>query len=53
MEEADEAKKFEQYQKEAANGSAEAQYNMGLCYQHGQGVEEDTKQAIEWYTKAV
>ena len=40
-EKTNEAKKFEQYKKEARNGNAEAQYNLGLCYQYGRGVEAD------------
>jgi len=33
-------------------GNAEAQYNLGYCYQTGSSVEQDNKKAIEWYTKS-
>ena len=36
----------------AANGDAEAQYNLGVCYANGWGVPKDPKQAMYWYTKA-
>lgn len=33
-------------------GNAEAQYNLGYCYQTGTGVEQNNKKAIEWYSKS-
>ena len=30
----------------------QAQYNLGLMYDNGQGVPQDYKQAVKWYTKA-
>ena len=36
----------------ANQGDAEAQNNLGLMYDLGQGVEQDYKKAIEWYEKA-
>lgn len=36
----------------AEKGNAEAQYNLGYCYQSGTGVEKDIKKAIEWYSKS-
>ena len=44
---------FEQNKEKAGNGSAEAQYNLGCCYQYGRGVEMNKEQAIMWYTKAI
>ncbi|MCD7710131.1 MAG: sel1 repeat family protein [Porphyromonadaceae bacterium] len=32
--------------------SAAAQYNIGLCYERGTGVEQDMKMAVKWYRKA-
>lgn len=29
-----------------------AQYNLGRCYENGNGVEKNINKAIEWYTKA-
>ena len=29
-----------------------AQYNLGVMYDKGEGVIEDDKVAVEWYTKA-
>lgn len=37
---------------EAEQGNAEAQINLGYCYQYGKGVEKDTKKAMYWYNKA-
>lgn len=39
-------------QKEARIGVREAQYELGLMYAHGQGVEQDMDQALVWVTKA-
>src|SRR5690606_14898007 len=39
-------------QQAAELGNAEAQYNLGYCYQSGTGTEQDQKKAIEWYSKS-
>lgn len=36
----------------ADRGDAEAQYNLGLMYNNGRGVEQDYSQAAEWFRKA-
>ena len=50
-----EAKNFEsavQYYSLAAEwGNAEAQYNLGCCYEKGDGVEKDLKETVEWFRK--
>jgi uncharacterized protein len=33
--------------KAAAMGNAEAQYNLGYCYQSGTGIETNSKAAVE------
>ena len=38
--------------KSAEQGNANAQYNVGFMFSHGQGVPPDPKRAIEWYIKA-
>jgi TPR repeat protein len=38
--------------KEARLGLREAQYELGLMYAHGQGVEQDFEEALVWVTKA-
>ncbi|MBR5084722.1 MAG: sel1 repeat family protein, partial [Prevotella sp.] len=40
------------YREKALAGDAQSQYNLGLCYQYGEGVEKDQAQAIEWFLKA-
>lgn len=40
------------YQKAAEQDNASAQFNLGLIYGKGQGVEQDYAQAIHWYRKA-
>ena len=37
---------------QAEQGSSDAQYNLGLCYFYGDGVEGDFAQAVEWFRKA-
>ena len=36
----------------AKKGYKEAQYNLGLMYYSGDGVQQDYKQAAHWYTEA-
>ncbi|WP_293628090.1 SH3 domain-containing protein [Salinisphaera sp.] len=36
----------------AENGNATAQYNMGVLYDEGYGVDQDYAQARDWYEKA-
>ena len=33
-------------------GIANAQYNLGYCYEKGYGVTKDKEQAMQWYKKA-
>lgn len=43
---------MEAYRKCAANGHTAAQYQVGLLYSNGQGVERDYKEAVNWYRRA-
>jgi len=36
----------------AANGSASAQYNLGLMFENGLGAAVDPREAIKWYIRA-
>ena len=36
----------------AEQGYTKAQYNLGICYDFGKGVEQDKKEAFTWYKKA-
>ena len=40
------------YRKAAEQGLAEAQINLGYCYENGQGVPQDCTEAVKWYRKA-
>ncbi len=40
------------YRLEAEQGDADAQYNLGVCYDNGQGVDEDDAEAVKWYRKS-
>ena len=40
------------YQKAAAQGYAQAEYNIGILYFYGVGVERDEAKAREWWEKA-
>lgn len=43
---------FELWMGLALSGNAQAQYNVGRCFDRGEGIEEDTEKALEWYKKA-
>ena len=45
-------KAFEMFQQAANMGLKEAQYNLGVCYEKGNGVKKNDTKAIEWYTKS-
>ena len=36
----------------AEQGDAQAQFNLGLMYDKGQGVKQDDVEAVKWYRKA-
>ena len=36
----------------AAQGQADAQYNLGVIYHHADGVKQDYREALKWYTLA-
>lgn len=36
----------------AEQGNAMAQYNLGVCFETADGVEQDLEKAVYWYTKA-
>ena len=40
------------YRKAADQNFAAAQYNLGVCYDRGDGVAEDHVEAVKWYRKA-
>jgi TPR repeat protein len=44
-------KTFHWYQKAAVNGSKYAQYNLGLCYENGIGIDRDKDKAFVWFKK--
>ena len=40
------------YRQAAEQGDSEAQFNLGLCYENGEGVPKDLAEAVKWYRKA-
>ena len=48
----DESEAIKWYRKAAEQNNAEAQYNLGNCYDNGQGVTKDDVEAVKWYRKA-
>jgi TPR repeat protein len=38
--------------KKAEAGDAKAQCDLGICYNKGEGVDKDEKEAVRWYSKA-
>lgn len=43
---------FEWYLKAAEQKNPEAAYEVGRCYEEGEGVERDPKKAVTWYQQA-
>ena len=48
----DEVEAVKWYRKAAEQNYAEAQYNLGVCYAHGEGVAKDEVEAVKWFRKA-
>ena len=48
----DYAMAFKEFKAAADQGNANAQYDLGLMYQKGQGVPKNYAEAAEWYRKA-
>ena len=46
----DEAAKW--FRKAAEQGHAESQFDLGLLYTNGEGVDKDHKEAVKWLRKA-
>ena len=46
-------KGFALYMKSAEQGHGLAMKAVGVCYQFGEGVEDNMKEAIKWYEKAL
>lgn len=44
--------KYSQFIEAANQGDARAQNEIGLCYENGDGVQQDQQQAFLWYSKA-
>src|ERR1039457_6940145 len=44
--------KFQEYKASAEQGDAEAQFNLGFCYDDERGVAKDYVEAVKWYRKA-
>ena len=50
--EIDYAEAVKWFRKAAERGHAEAQFNLGICYDRGRGLTEDPVEALEWFKKA-
>ena len=48
----DKATNIAKYIQAAKQGDAKAQFNLGLSYDRGEGVEKNYETAVEWYRKA-
>ena len=44
--------KFERTKRLAEGGDKIDQFNLGIMYENGEGVPQDYKEAVKWYTKA-
>lgn len=45
-------KDFDEIQRKAENGNAEAQFQLGRIYHNGDGIEPNFNKAVYWYKKA-
>ena len=45
----DYATALQEFKKDAEQGDADAQFNLGVMYHNGRGVMQDYKEAVEWY----
>ena len=43
---------FNQLQQSANKGSAESQFELGVLFEYGRGVQQDDVQALQWYEKS-
>ena len=43
---------FSQWMPLAEQGDADAQYNLGVMYDNGEGVTQDDAEAVKWYRRA-
>ena len=48
----EEVNAFEGYKAKAEKGDPVAQFNLGVCYDNGEGVAKDQVEAVRWYRKA-
>ena len=46
------AANIDELKKAAEQGDAQAQYNLGNCYDFGDGVEKNLSEAVKWWRKA-
>lgn len=46
------AQTFDQLYQKASAGDAQAQYELGVCYNNGNGVEKNYLEAMNWFIKA-
>ena len=46
------AANIDELKKAAEQGDAQAQYNLGICYANGNGVEKNFSEAVKWWRKA-
>jgi hypothetical protein len=51
-EEEEEAEALREYSAAAKEGCADAQFNLGLCYRRGEGVEKNEVEAFRWFQLA-
>ena len=48
----DDVSDFQETLQAAKQGNVDAQYNLGLMYEQGQGVRQDYAQAVQWCRRA-
>ena len=46
------AKDISELKRAAEQGDASAQFNLGCCYDFGEGVEKNLQEAVKWYRKS-
>ena len=48
----DAKKLFQEIKVKAEAGDKDAQHNLGVMYERGEGVQQNRKEAVKWYRKA-
>jgi TPR repeat protein len=46
------SRRWDEYRKRALSGDRTAQFNIGVCHEHGAGVPQNMEEAIAWFRRS-